>query len=101
MQTLKHTKNDEHGSERDRPWEPAALQRPPKRDAFQIAEKQRRAHREERTAHVAHRENEKRGVYSAEVISVHRDPRADQQHRRAGRADDVSEQSAAEQKKRI
>ena len=72
--------NDQQKRDRHSPMRPAPQQRPRKRHAFQVAEKKRRTHRQERATDIAHDKNKKREVHAGETILVHPDPGPNEEH---------------------
>ena len=92
-------KNRQQHADARRPHRPAIFRDPPERHALQIAEKQRRvADGRKAAADVGHDENEKDDVMRRDAVLVHPNPRADQQHGRAGGAQNIGDDCADEQK---
>jgi hypothetical protein len=92
-------KNGQQQPDAQQPHRPAIRRDPPERDALQKTEEQRRvADRREAAAGVRDDKNKKHDVMRRHAGLIHADPRADQQHGRAGGAKDIGQKRAAQQK---
>src|SRR5947209_19782895 len=78
---IENKKYEKDNPDRDQPLAPAMLHGPPERHALEESQKQRRAHRQKRASNVADQKNEKRDVHRRDATFVHRDPRANEEHR--------------------
>ena len=83
-------KRGEQGADDNQPRQPEVRSRPEERNTLEVSEEERRiADRGQRTAGIAHDENEEDHVERGDAVFVHADPRADHEHGRAGRADEI------------
>src|ERR1700730_4044688 len=98
---IENKKYEENNPDRDQPFAPAMLHSPPERHAFEKSQEQWRAHRQKRAANVADQKNEKRDVHWRDATFVHRDPGANEEHRRANGPDQIREHRADKKKQRI
>ena len=95
---IERVENRDESTHCHAPRRPAVLQRPPEGHTAQVAKKERRvADGREAAAHVADDEDEEDDVKRGDAILVHPNPRADEQHGRAGGADEVGQHRADEQ----
>ncbi len=99
---VKHVEHHENRPDRGRPFLDDMVEQPEKRHAAKVAEKQWRiADGGERPAAVGHDEDEEDHVKRADADLVHADPRPDQHHRRARRADKIGRHRADGQKHHV
>ena len=91
----------EHGQQHRQaraPHGPAMFRHPPKRNPLKVTQEQRRIpDRRQAAAHIRHDENEKDHVMRGDAIFVHAQPGADEQHGRAGRAEQIGQERADQQ----
>ena len=86
----------------ERPGNMQVLQRPEKRHALQVAEKERGiADGRETAGGVADDEDEKDGVIGAVSLPIHPDPRPDHQHGGSGRAHQIGQDGTGRQKEGV
>lgn len=99
---IERVENPDESAHCRAPRRPAVLQRPPEGHTAQVAKKERRvADGCEAAAHVADDEDEEDDVKCGDAILVHPNPRADEQHGRAGGADEVRQHRADEQEEAV
>ncbi len=92
---IHHEKDRQQQAHANQPHRPAVLRHPPERDALQETEKQRRvADGRQAAARVGDDEDEEYDVMGRHAMLVHPDPRADEQHRRAGGAKNIGQNRA-------
>ena len=78
------------------------LRHPPEGNPLQITQKQWRiANGRQAAAHVRHDENKENDVVRGDAVLVHPQPRPDQEHGRAGRAQNICQDGADQQKNHI
>src|SRR6266478_9375935 len=100
LATIDNVKDRQQCSDCDAPMRPASNQRPEKRNVLEIAEKERRAHWQERAADIAHDEDEEGEMKSPEARFVHLYPRRDQEHGSSDGADNVRKQGTERSEER-
>jgi hypothetical protein len=99
---IEEIKDDELRYVDDEPGGPAMPEHPPERDAFDKTEEERRiSDRGKAAAGVSDDENKEDGVESGEAVAIHPNPRANEEHRCAGGADDIGGDGAAEEEEDV
>ncbi len=94
--------SDSEAEDSEPPRGQTARGHPPEGHAFQVAQEQRRiADGGEAAADVPYEEDEEDRVVIREPVAVHANPRADEQHRGAGRAHDVCEHRPGQQEEAV
>ena len=95
IEAVEHKENDQKKSDGDSPYHPYVSHHPKKRDTFEIPQKERRIpDRRKRPSDIADDKNKKNSMIGRDAVFIHSQPRADQHHRRARRAQYIRQNGA-------